>query len=517
LAFQEAGAINNYKSVYKVYGNYMIYEQFTELAKTYNLIPVYETITADLLTPVLAYLKIREKNKQSFLLESVEGSSSMARYSFIGKDPVKVFSNKGLSLCIRNHHSVNNIDQSIFEFIRSEVKKYRQPKIDSLPDFTGGIVGYLGYENISLVEKVIKFSRNGNAQSLDNPDSIFGIYDTILAFDHYKHQIILISNVNIEEYPDTETAYREAKLKLKQLREELKKPVNYTSDFRLSGKVSEDFNPEEFFSQVEAGKKNILEGDIFQIVLSKRFSAGFSGDPFNVYRSLRIINPSPYMYHLQFENDFSIIGTSPEDLLKIKNGKAQVLPIAGTRKRGKTHEYDKALEEELKADPKELAEHTMLVDLGRNDLGRICKYGSVHVSESMKIQRYSHVMHMVSKVEGTIADDKDPVDALMSCFPAGTVTGAPKIRAIQLIDEYEKSERNVYAGAAGYFDFSGNLDMCIAIRTLFTRGNTIYWQAGAGIVADSRPELEAKEIKNKSAAMVNAIKYAEVIDENTGN
>jgi anthranilate synthase component 1 len=495
----------------------MKYEQFAELAKTYNLIPVYETITADLLTPVLAYLKIREKDKQSFLLESVEGSSSMTRYSFIGKNPEKVISNKGLLLTIKNTQSSESISQSIFEFIRTEIKAYNQPKLDILPDFTGGIVGYLGYENISLVERVIKFSYTNNGEGLNNPDSIFGIYNTILAFDHYKHQIILISNVHINENTDLKSAYLDAKAKLKELREELKKPVNYISDFKLDGELSGDFNPSEYYSQVEAGKNNILEGDIFQIVLSKRFSADFHGDPFNVYRALRIINPSPYMYHLQFENDFTIIGTSPEDLLKIKSGKAQVLPIAGTRKRGKTTEEDKALEDELKADPKELAEHTMLVDLGRNDLGRVCKYGSVHVSESMKLQRYSHVMHMVSKVEGTIADDKDSIDALMSCFPAGTVSGAPKIRAIQLIDDYEHSERNVYAGAVGYFDFSGNLDMCIAIRTLFSKGKTIYWQAGAGIVADSIPELEAKEIKNKSAALVNALKYAEVIDENTGN
>jgi len=495
----------------------MKYEQFAVLAKTYNLIPVYETITADLLTPVLAYLKIRERDKQSFLLESVEGSSSMTRYSFIGKNPEKVISNKGLSLTIKGPQASKTISQSIFEFIRTEIKEYQQPKIDILPDFTGGIVGYLGYENIALVERVIKFSYTNNGKGLNNPDSIFGVYNTILAFDHYKHQIILISNVHIDKSTDLKSAYSEAKLKLKELREELKKPIDYSSDFKLNGELSGDFDPEEYYSQVEAGKDNILEGDIFQIVLSKRFSADFHGDPFNVYRALRIINPSPYMYHLQFENDFTIIGTSPEDLLKIKNGKAQVLPIAGTRKRGKTVEEDKALEEELKADPKELAEHTMLVDLGRNDLGRVCKYGSVHVSENMKIQRYSHVMHMVSKVEGTIADDKDSIDALKSCFPAGTVSGAPKIRAIQLIDDYEHAERNVYAGAVGYFDFSGNLDMCIAIRTLFSKGKTMYWQAGAGIVADSIPELEAKEIKNKSAALVNALKYAEVIDENTGN
>jgi anthranilate synthase component 1 len=491
----------------------MNFIQFKNLAKDYNLIPVYEIITADLLTPVLAYLKIRERGKQNFLLESVEKTVNMARYSFIGKNPLKIFNNENYNITEQVSETKINFHKSIFEYIREEIKRYKQPKIEGLPDFTGGIVGYLGYENISLVEKIIKF----NSQGFDNPDSIFGIYNTILAFDHHKHQIILISNVLIEKDTNLEEAYSNAKNELLKLRLELKKPISYSTDFSIPGEILEDFDPDEFYKQVEAGKVNIAEGDIFQIVLSKRFSAKYRGDLLNVYRALRIINPSPYMYFLEFENNFTIIGTSPEDLLKVKNRKAQVLPIAGTRKRGKNSEEDNLLEEKLINDPKELAEHTMLVDLGRNDLGRVCRYGSVKVTESMKVHRFSHVMHMVSKVEGVLAEDKDSIDALMACFPAGTVTGAPKIRAIQLIDDYEKSARNVYAGAVGYFDFSGNLDMCIAIRTLFAKGNEIYWQAGAGIVADSRPELEAKEIRNKSAAMVKALKYAEVIDENPSN
>ncbi len=498
----------------------MKFEQFKELAKDFNLIPVFEVITADMLTPVLAYLKIRETGKQSFLLESVEGSTNMARYSFIGKNPQKIIQNKGMEITESADGSRTTFQKNIFEHIREELKKYKHPKIEGLPDFTGGIVGYLGYENISLIERVIKF----HSESFDNPDSIFGIYQTILAFDHFKHQIILITNVKVEQGSSLENLFKEAKNILSLLREELKKPLKYNSDFHLDGELKSEIEKENFYSQVESGKHNIVEGDIFQIVLSKRFSSKYKGDLLNVYRALRIINPSPYMYFLElacpaggFENDFTIIGTSPEDLLKVKNRKAQLLPIAGTRRRGKNPEDDKALEKDLVNDPKEQAEHTMLVDLGRNDLGRVCRYGSVNVVEKMKVQRYSHVMHMVSKVEGTLADDKDTIDALMSCFPAGTVTGAPKIRAVQLIDQYEKEERNVYAGAVGYFDFSGNLDMCIAIRTLFAKKDIVYWQAGAGIVADSRPELEAKEIMNKSAAMVNALKYAEVIDESTGN
>ncbi|MEJ2615143.1 MAG: anthranilate synthase component I [Ignavibacteriaceae bacterium] len=491
----------------------MKFEQFKELSKNYNLIPVYEIITADLLTPVLAYLKIRKQGEQNFLLESVEGSANMARYSFIGREPEKVFYNKGWVVTETSNGSSNKIETSIFEHIRNELQKYKQPKIEELPDFTGGIVGYLGFENIGLVEKVIRFT----TESFNNPDSILGIYNTILAFDHFKHQIILISNVKIEESTNLEIAFSNAKEKLKELKNELKKPFEYNSNFKLENNISGEFDSTEFCRQVELSKKNIVEGDIFQIVLSKRFSSKYKGDLLNVYRALRIINPSPYMYYLEFKNDFKIIGTSPEDLLKVKNRRAQVLPIAGTRRRGKNDDEERALEQNLINDPKELAEHTMLVDLGRNDLGRVCQYGSVEVSESMKIQKYSHVMHIVSKVEGTLADDKDSIDALMSCFPAGTVSGAPKIRAIQLINDYEKEERNVYAGAVGYFDFSGNLDTCIAIRTLFAKGETIYWQAGAGIVADSIPKLEAKEVKNKSAAMINALKYAEVIDENSGN
>jgi len=488
----------------------MDYSSFETLAKDYNLIPVYEFITADMLTPVTAYLKIREKGKCNFLLESVESGENLSRYSFIGKDPAFVFSNKGKLIKIKEGENEKEKNESIFDFIRREIKTYNQAKLEKLPDFTGGIVGYLGYENIALIENVLKDHIN----KTDQPDSIFGFYDTVLAFDHLKHQIILIANVKIETDSNLKEKFEKAKRKLSVLKSELQKPLNYASDFSLTDRLQKDFDLTEFYDQVKSSKEYINEGDIFQIVISKRFSAKFSGDPVNVYRALRIINPSPYMYFLEFENDFSIIGTSPEDLLKVKNGIAQLLPIAGTRRRGITKEEDIALEENLINDEKELAEHTMLVDLGRNDLGKVCEYGSVKVTENKNIQRYSHVMHIVSKVEGKISDDKDSIDALQSCFPAGTVTGAPKIRAMQLINNFENSARNVYAGAVGYLDFSGNLDMCIAIRTLFAKGNQIYWQAGAGIVADSKPELEAKEIKNKSAAMEKALKFAEVLDEN---
>jgi anthranilate synthase component 1 len=491
----------------------MTFEQFSSLSKDYNLIPVYEIITADLLTPVMAYLKIRQSGKQSFLLESVEGSLNLARYSFIGVDPEKIIKNKKKKLVINDESSEIIKDDSIFNQLRNEIKGIKQAKLPELPSFTGGIVGFLGYENISLIENVLEF----DYPSINQYDSSFGVYKTILAFDHYKHQIILITNILLNNSSDLQQIYDSAKKTINKLKALLRKPEMNIDEFKISEWTKNDFDKDSFCSLVNEAKENIVNGEIFQIVLSKRFSAKFEGDLINVYRSLRMINPSPYMYYMEFEDNSTVIGTSPEDLVRVKNKKVQTLPIAGTRRRGKNEQEDGELENNLLNDPKELAEHTMLVDLGRNDLGRVCKYGTVRVSKLMRIQKYSHVMHIVSKVEGELADGKDSIDALMSCFPAGTVTGTPKIRAMQLITEMENEERNVYAGAVGYLDFSGDLDMCIAIRTLFSSGDVIYWQSGAGLVADSKPELEEKEIFNKSAVMVNALKYAEGINENLNN
>jgi anthranilate synthase component 1 len=488
----------------------MDFSEFKNLAEKYNIVPVYEKITADLLTPVLAYLKLREKDSYSFLLESVEGIGRFARYSFIGKNPSKVFYNHGLNLTVVENGRTSTISKNLFDYLKDEIQTFHSPKLDGLPDFTGGIVGYLGYENVSLVEDVIQFAEK---QHINTPDATFGFYNNIIAFDHYRHQLILISNVHISGQQNLEQAFSSAKENLKEMRRELKSPVKYESDFKIESRQQQSNSKEDFYSIVEKAKNNIVEGDIFQIVLSKRFSADYKGDLLNVYRALRIINPSPYMFFMEFKDDFTIIGTSPEDLISVKERTAAILPIAGTRKRGKTKEQDLLLEEELINDPKELAEHVMLVDLARNDLGRISKYGTVRVSEKMQIRRYSHVMHIVSRVEGILADEKNCIDALMASFPAGTLSGAPKIRAIQLIEDYETVRRNVYGGAVGYIDFSGNMDMCIAIRTLFAKRNTIYWQAGAGIVADSKPELEWKEIQNKSAVLRNALQYAEILDE----
>jgi anthranilate synthase component I len=492
----------------------MDFKTFLELSKSYNKIPVYETITADLLTPVMAYLKIREADSNSFLLESVEGIGRLARYSFISKNPTKVFMNEGEQLTIIESGKSETIKKNIFDYLSNEIKNSSSPVIDELPDFTGGIVGYLGYENVALIEDVIKFT---GEKQIDIPDSIFGVYDTLIAFDHFKHQIILIKNVNIEKDSDLQKLYDKAKASIHKIKLQLNEPWNEELKFSVHGDIENENNSEIFYELVEKCKNNIFEGDVFQIVLSKRFSQNFSGDLINVYRALRIINPSPYMYFMELEKELSIIGTSPEDLLKVKNKRATILPIAGTRRRGKNNEEDIEIEKELYADPKEIAEHVMLVDLARNDLGRVCKFGSVEVTENMNINKFSHVMHIVSRVEGNLEDDKTCIDALKASFPAGTVSGAPKIRAIQLLNEYENLRRGVYAGAVGYIDFKGNLDMCIAIRTFFAKSEKIYWQAGAGLVADSKPELELKEIKNKSAVLLNALKYAEVIDENSGN
>jgi anthranilate synthase component I len=492
----------------------MNYEHFEKLSEEFNIIPVYEKISADLLTPVLAYLKIREKDNTSFLLESVEGIGRLARYSFIGLNPSEIISNYRKELVIKSSEGEKKLGKNLFYHLKEKIATFKHPVIDELPYFTGGIVGYIGFENISLIEDVLKFDEEASPLA---PDSILGVYKTIIAFDHFKHQIILITNVDVSDKQNIKQRYEQAKEELKSLRSLLAKTVEYKSDFKANPIALNQEEEKRFCKLVELSKQNIYNGDVFQIVLSKRFEAEFSGDTFNVYRALRMINPSPYMYYMEFENDFKVIGTSPEDLLKVKNRKAEILPIAGTRRRGKDEEEDLRLENELMNDPKEISEHVMLVDLARNDLGRVCDYGSVRLSENMKIHRFSHVMHIVSRVEGMLKDNADCIDALKASFPAGTVSGAPKIRAMQLISEYEKLNRGVYAGAVGYIDFSGNLDLCIAIRTLFAAKEKIYWQAGAGIVADSIPELELKEIKNKSAALLSALKMAEVIDENIGN
>ncbi len=488
----------------------MEFKKFKILADKYKTVPVFEKYTADLFTPVSSYLNIRSKENDSFLLESVEGIGRLARYSFIGSKPkFKIFGSNN-SITIKNSQSEKTIEKNIFDYLQNYIKDFHQPNIPELPSFTGGFIGYFGFETMSLIEPVIRFSGKENFEA---PDFYFGFYDTIAAFDHFSHKLIVIHNVDVSEFPSQKEAYNSAIDHIHKFNKQLRQPTLRSLNFKLKGEINIENDGCDFEDSVRKAKENIYEGDVFQLVLSKIFGAEYEGDLINVYRALRIINPSPYMYFIDMENDLKIIGTSPEDLLKVTNRKAAILPIAGTRKRGSNAKEDTELEKELLNDPKEIAEHTMLVDLARNDLGRICKYNSIKVTDSFSIHKFSHVMHIVSRVEGTLKVETDCIDALKASFPAGTVSGAPKIKAVQLINNYESTKRNIYSGAIGYIDFRGNLDLCIAIRTLFAKGNKIYWQAGAGIVADSNPELELKEIKNKSAVLKSALEKAEVIDE----
>lgn len=489
-------------------------EQFKKYADVYNVIPIYETITADLLTPVLAYLRIRKKGDYSFLLESVEGIGRLARYSFIGHSPSSIILSNKKKVVVSNETNSEEVKSKLLDYLSSQVDSFKHPKIDDLPDFTGGIVGYLGFEVVSEIENSIVFN---NKKDDEFPETMLGLFDSIIAFDHFKHRIILIQNVFIKDSSNLDELYSNAKNKMENLKKIIQRPVELPETFKLTGEIEDQINKEVFNKKIEHSKKHIYDGDVFQLVLSERFRSEYKGDLLNLYRALRIINPSPYMYIMEFNEDLSIIGTSPEDLLKVNKNKATILPIAGTRRRGKTEKEDIELENDLLSDEKEIAEHTMLVDLARNDLGRVCKHNSVELTEKMNIHKFSHVMHIVSRVEGELKKDKNCIDALKASFPAGTVSGAPKIRAIQLIEDYEEVSRGPYAGSVGYIDFKGNLDMCIAIRTLFADSKKIYWQAGAGIVADSKAELELKEIKNKSAVLESALKYAEVIDESFSN
>ncbi|MBD3409397.1 MAG: anthranilate synthase component I [Ignavibacteriales bacterium] len=491
----------------------MDYEQFEALARERVVVPVYERIAADLLTPVSTFLRLREPGGFSFLLESVDNVGGLARYSFIGRKPSFVFSNVGGRLIVEKDGERRETDENIFDYLRRLREDFDRPALEDLPDFAGGVVGYLGFENVALIEDVITFQ---GERDVDMPDSIFGVFDVVVAFDHHRHQAALIANARVGEGDDPKAKYDEAKREIAKLKADLAKPIDHRSDFKRVPGGEGKIEGERYCDVVEKCKRNIYEGDVFQIVPSLRFSAEFEGDLLNVYRALRIINPSPYMYYMEFGDETAVVGASPEDLLKVTDRRATILPIAGTRKRGEDAAEDEALERDLLDDPKEIAEHVMLVDLARNDLGRVCEFDSVRVSEKMKVKRYSHVMHIVSRVEGILREDRDCVDALKAAFPAGTVSGAPKIRAVQLIDQYERLARHVYAGAVGYVDFSGNLDLCIAIRTFFAKGNTLYWQAGAGVVADSVPENELREAENKAAALARAVELAEVIDENPG-
>ncbi len=485
-------------------------KEFLKLARRSNLIPVYREILADLETPVSAFLKLGDR-PYSYLLESVEGGERTARYSFLAASPSIVFKSKGRKISLTRGGREEKFDtaKDPLDELEKLLKRYRQASVKGLPPFTGGAVGYLGYDTVRFIEKI----PDKNPDVLGIPDALFMFTETLLAFDHARKTIQVICNVDIDNFDSPEAAYTHA---VERIDQEIARLRSSGDAKRLSPepleaaslKVESNFKKTGFMVAVRKAKAHIKKGDIIQVVLSQRFRTRVHADPFDIYRALRSINPSPYMFYLNC-GDFKLAGSSPEIHVRCEDGKASLRPIAGTRPRGKDAAEDARLEKQLLADPKERAEHLMLVDLGRNDLGRVCEYRSVKVSDFMTVERYSHVMHIVSHVEGTMKKGTTPFDLLRATFPAGTISGAPKVRAMEIIDALESEKRGFYSGIVGYFGYSGNLDSCIAIRTALVKDGVAYVQAGAGIVADSNPEKEYQETVSKAKAMMKAIEYAE--------
>jgi anthranilate synthase component I len=481
-------------------------EEFKELARRGTFVPVCKELVADLLTPVSAFLKIAEDADYAFLLESVEGGEHVGRYSFLGKDPFLILRARDGKTTLERGGAVEESTRGFVETLRGLMNDFRSPFVPDLPRFTGGAVGYLGYGAATWFEPVL----GGIGDHSDGSDQAgFMLFDTVLAFDHVRHRILIIANARITADDDLESLYQFACAKIQFLERELERNLSISPRTGPSPLVvGSNHTKEAYEDRVRTAKEYIAAGDIYQVVLSQRFEADVTTDPFTVYRALRHINPSPYMYFIRM-GGLSIVGSSPEMLVRVEGSRAETHPIAGTRPRGRTNEEDLRLAEELKRNEKERAEHVMLVDLGRNDLGRVCAYGSVRVPQFMGLERFSHVMHLTSIVEGRLAEDQDRLDALVSCFPAGTVSGAPKVRAMQIIRELEPAGRGLYAGAVGYLDFAGNLDFCIAIRTVIMSKGKAFVQAGAGIVIDSNPAAEYEETKDKARALLRALELAQ--------
>jgi len=484
-------------------------EEFIELSKKGNLIPVYRDILTDFETPLSAFAKI-DRSDYSFLLESVEGGERLARYSILGSDPSLIFSSKlgKITLTEGKVSSSFTSKSDPIDELKNILKRYKFVDVKGLPRFSGGLVGFFGYDMVRFIEKIPA----KNPDDLNLPDCLFMLTDTLLVFDHVDHKIKVISNVHVDG--DPVLAYDKAVKKIDKIIGHLKGPMP-NMDYSVSSKkrphpdlLKSNLTRRQFETMVKKAKKHIEDGDIIQVVLSQRLKLAIDCHPFQVYRALRSINPSPYMYYLKL-NDFFLVGSSPEIMVRCEDGGVEVRPIAGTRARGASEKEDEILIKDLLADPKEIAEHIMLVDLGRNDIGRVCEFKTIKVSELMTIEKYSHVMHIVSDVSGRLKKDKDSFDLFRATFPAGTVTGAPKVRAMEIIEELESLRRGPYAGSVGYFSFSGNLDTCITIRTVIIKGKTAYIQAGAGIVADSDPEKEFEETLNKAKALLKAIDMAE--------
>ncbi|MBI4482388.1 MAG: anthranilate synthase component I [Acidobacteria bacterium] len=490
---------------------YPDFQEFVELRKRGNIVPVCKPVMADLLTPVSAFMKIASGRPYGFLLESVEGGEKIARYSFLGCDPERVVRSRGDQVRIIQGASEKQKTANVLEVLKELRAGWRPVSLESLPPFTGGGVGYFSYDVARLFERI----PDNCPDPLELDESLFMFFSTLLAFDHVKHQILIISNVFDDGKEAPRPLYERAVENIAGMERALRQPLSAEqfglqtapSPFPADFPVKSNFTRESYYDAVRRAQDYIREGEIFQVVLSQRFKTDLAADPLDVYRALRVVNPSPYMFFLRM-GDLALAGASPEMLLKAQGQQLFYRPIAGTRPRGASDGEDQQLAEELVQDEKERAEHLMLVDLGRNDLGRVSQFGSVSVRELMFIERYSHVMHLVSSLTGQLRPDLDCLDAFAACFPAGTVTGAPKIRAMEIIDELENVRRGVYAGAVAYLDYSGNLDSCISIRTLVMKQGTAYAQAGGGIVADSTPEGEYQECVNKARALVKAVELA---------
>ncbi len=494
------------------------FADFRRLAGQGNVVPVYRAVVADLLSPVSAFLRIAPQpapgrprslraHPYRFLLESVEGGERVGRYTFFGTDPFQVISCRGNHIILTRGPERQEESGSIFDYLRQVGSRYQSVTLAGLPPFTAGAVGYLSYEAVRQLEKLPP--RVPPDVALD--DAVFMYFSTLLAFDHVQHRLFLIANVLTEEGRGSLRAkYDAAVRQLDRLERQLQGPLRLPRPRRPRGplRLRHNMTRGQYEALVERSKEYIRAGDIFQVVLSQRLEVPLRVPPFEVYRALRVVNPSPYMYFLQI-GDSTILGSSPEMLVKVAGREVEYRPIAGTRPRGKNEEEDRGLEAELRSDEKERAEHIMLVDLGRNDVGRVCEFSTVRPREIMFVERYSHVMHLVSSITGRLRPDADTYAALAACFPAGTLTGAPKVRAMEIIDELEPTRRGLYGGSVLYLDFSGNLNSCIVIRTVLVKDQRAYLQAGAGIVADSVPSREYEESINKAKALLKALELAE--------
>jgi anthranilate synthase component 1 len=489
-------------------------DDFRALARDYTVVPVWREVLADLETPMSAFVKL-VGDREGFLLESVEHAERWGRFSFLGRDPARTFVARGRSIEWLGGAPPDDVpaDRGTLALVEALLARFRAPTLAELPPFHGGIVGWMGYDTVREIERL----PDAPPDDLGFPDAVCSLAGSVAAFDHFRQRLYLIENV----YPPTgadegtiDAMYDGAIARLERAVTDLARPLPYAPALPPADELEElpelgrNFGPEAWCAAVDAAKEHILDGDIFQVVLSQRFDLVEPVDPLAVYRVLRLVNPSPYMYYLHHP-EATVVGSSPEALVQLRHGRVISRPIAGTRRRGRNDEHDRRLEAELVEHPKERAEHVMLVDLARNDVGRVVQFGTEQVEELMTLERYSHVMHLTSQVAGDLAEGKTPIDVLRATFPAGTVSGAPKVRAMEIIDELEPTKRGPYAGVVGYVDFSGNLDTAIAIRTMFWRNGRATLQAGAGIVADSVPSDEDLECRNKAKALLTAAAAAQ--------